>query len=227
MISGEQNFIAIEENLVSARVPGRRDQQEIVVNSDGRRSSDDAFNASCGPAFTFVQDARAVKVRGKLGMVGDIVTMRQQHEIHAAHFLHAFYEGSVEAWRIDEDVAALLGRAHDQIGPRAEARFRCEAAKINVVHDVNGKSCDAGASVEIRHGADGGRGARNERHERAVKFAGILRLLKDARFATVIAKTRGRNLAASVAANATFVDVEFARDILRKPMVNLGHKVVP
>ncbi len=178
-------------------------------------------------AFGFVQDTRAVKVRGKLGMVGDIVTMRQQHEIHAAHFLHAFYEGSGEAWRIDEHVAALLGRAHDQIGPRAEARFRSEAAKINVVHDMNGESRDAGASVQVGGGADGSRGARDKRHERAVKFAGILRLLINTRFAAVVAKAGGRDLTAGVAVDATFVDVEFACDILRKSMVNLGHKVVP
>jgi len=128
---------------MAARVPGSGDQHEIVVNSYGRGSGDDAFDAARGGAFSFVQDARALEVCGELGVVGNVVAVRQQHEIHAAQFFHAFYEGSIEARRIDEHVTALLGRAHDQIGPRAEARFRGEAAKINIVHDMNREGRDA------------------------------------------------------------------------------------
>jgi hypothetical protein len=57
-----------------------------------------------------------------------------------------------------------------------------------------------------------------------MEFVGILRLMKDARFAAVVAKTRGRNLAAGVAVDATFVDVKLTFYILRKPLVNLRHK---
>ena len=56
-----------------------------------------------------------------------------------------------------------------------------------------------------------------------MQFAGILRLMVDARFAAVVAKARGRNLAAGVAIDATRVHEEFACHILREPLVNLRH----
>ena len=37
MIAREQHFIAIEKNLVAARVSGRGDEQEIVVDPQGSR----------------------------------------------------------------------------------------------------------------------------------------------------------------------------------------------
>jgi hypothetical protein len=56
-----------------------------------------------------------------------------------------------------------------------------------------------------------------------VPFAGILRLVEDTGFATVIAKGCWRNLAARVAINATCVYEEFAFHVLREPLVDLRH----
>ena len=112
-----------------------------------------------------VHDARAMEMRGKFGVVGDVVAVREEHEIDAAHFLDAFHERIVETRRIDEDISALLFRAHDQVRPRAEARFRSEAAKINVIHDVGRKSFDAGAGAAAGHCADGSGRAGDQRHE--------------------------------------------------------------
>jgi len=211
---------------MAARVSGRGDQQEILVNMHRRGSGDDPFDASRGGTFAFVQHARTVEVRCKFGVIRDVIAVRQQHEIDAAHFFHALHKWSVEARRIDKDVAALLGRTHDQIGPCTEARLRGEAAKINIVHDVNGKRGDPGSCIEVGNGPNRRSGARNERHERAVQFAGVSRLVKNARFSALIAEAGGRNLSAGVAVDATFVDVKFAGNILRKALVNLSHKVV-
>ena len=182
----------------------------------GARSGDDALDAARRGAVAFVHDARAMEMRGKFGVVGDVVAVREQHQIHAAHFFDAFHQGSVEARGIDQDVAALLRRAHDQVGPRAEARFRSEAAIVDIVHDVHGKRCDPGAGAAMGNGADGCGRARDQRHERAMQFAGICGLLVDAGFAAVIAEARRRDLAAGVAVDAACVDVEFALDILRR-----------
>ena len=50
MIACEQHFIAIEKKLVAARVSGRGDELEIVVDPQGSRSRDDALDAARGGA---------------------------------------------------------------------------------------------------------------------------------------------------------------------------------
>ena len=111
MIPGEQHFVAIEKNLVAARVARRGDELEIIVDPHGSRPRNDALDAARGGAVRFVHHARAMEMRGKFGVVGDIVAVREEHEIDAAHLLDAFYQRIVEARRIDQDVAALLLRA--------------------------------------------------------------------------------------------------------------------
>jgi hypothetical protein len=225
MVPCEKHFIAIQKNLVAARVSGRGDELEIVVDTHRSRPRNDALDAARRGAVRLMHDAGAMEVRSKFGVVRNIIAMREEHKIYAAHFLDAFRERIVETRRIDEDVAALLRWAHDQVGPRAEARLRIESAIVNVIHDVNGKSLDAGAGAAMGHSADGSGRARDKRHQCPMQFAGILRLMEDARFAAVVAKTRGRNLAARVAIDATRVHEEFACNILRETFVNLRHRL--
>jgi len=162
-------------------------------------------------------------MRGEFGVVGDVIAVREEHEIDAAHFLDAFREGIVETRRIDEDVSALLLGPHDQVRPGAEARFRCEAAEINIVYHMHRKRFDAGAGAAARDGPDGSSRAGHQRHECAVKLAGILRLMVNAGFAAVIAKAAWSDLAAGVAIDATRVHEEFAGRVLREPLFDLRH----
>ena len=97
MIPGEQDFLAIEKYLMAARVSGRGDELEIAVDPQGSRSCDDALDAAGCSAVRFVHDTGAMEVRGKFGVIGDIVAVREEHEIYAAHFLDALCEGIVEA----------------------------------------------------------------------------------------------------------------------------------
>jgi hypothetical protein len=62
----------------------------------------------------------------------------------------------------------------------------------------------------MRFGSDGSGWAGNERHERAMQFARILRLMVDAGLAAVIAEDGGSDLAAGVAVDAGGVDEEVA-----------------
>jgi hypothetical protein len=91
---------------------------------------------------------------------------------------------------------------------------------------VNGKSRDARACAAARHSTDGSGRAGDERHERSVKFTGILGLMVDARLAAVVVKTRRRNLAARVAIDATRVHEEFTFHVLGEPLANLRHWIL-
>ncbi len=45
-----------------------------------------------GGAVPFVHHTRAMEMRGKLGVVRNIITVRKEHEVHSAHLLDAFYQ---------------------------------------------------------------------------------------------------------------------------------------
>ena len=91
VVACEENFISIKKNLVAARVSRSGDELQIGVNWQGSRSGDDALDASRRGGFRFVQDSRAMEVGRKFCVVGNIVAMREQHELNAAHFLHALH----------------------------------------------------------------------------------------------------------------------------------------
>src|ERR1700692_173782 len=153
MVPCEQYFIAVEKKLVAAGMSGRGDELEIIIDLQESHTCDNSLDAARCGAVSLVHDARAMEMRGEFGVVGDVIAMREKHEIDAAHLLDAFYAGIVEPRRIDQDVAALFLRANDQVGPCTEAGFRRETAKIDIVHNVGRKRFDAGA------GASAGRGA--------------------------------------------------------------------
>ena len=53
MVASEEHFVAIEKNLVAARVTGRGDELKIGIDPQGSRSGDDALDASrCGAPFS-------------------------------------------------------------------------------------------------------------------------------------------------------------------------------
>src|ERR1700674_1311737 len=106
MIACEEHSIAIEKNLVAARVSGRGDELEIVIDPQGSRSGNDALDATRCGAVPLVHDARAMEMRGKFGMVGDIIAVREKHEMDAAHLLDVICQGIVEPRGIDQDVAS-------------------------------------------------------------------------------------------------------------------------
>ena len=160
---------------------------------------------------------------GKCDVVSNIVTVRKEHKIHAAHFFDALYERRCKSRGIDQHVPALLLRTNDQIRPRSETRFRCEAAKVNIVHNVNRKRGDARAGAAVRRCADRSSRTRNQRHQCAMQLAGIVRLPVNAGLSAMVAKTRGRDLPASIAIDAGGVHEELAVHVFRQALSDLGH----
>src|SRR5689334_20344933 len=96
MIAGEQYFIAIVKNLMSARMSGCGDELKITVDTHRRCSRDDALDAASGGALRFMHDARATEMRGEFGVVRNVIAVRKKHEIHTAHFFDTPDQGIVE-----------------------------------------------------------------------------------------------------------------------------------
>jgi hypothetical protein len=112
---------------------------------------------------------------------------------------------------------------NDQIGPAAVAVRGGEAAEVDVFDDLVGEGLNAFASAVTGDGADGRGRAGDQGHQREPQFGRIARLAVHARFATVIAKAGGGDLAASVAVDAGFVHVELAFDIFGETPLGLSH----
>ncbi len=167
----------------------------------------------CCSMVSLMHHARAMKTRGKLCVVGDIVAVRKEHEAHASHLFDTLCQGSCESRGIDQYVSASILGPHDQVRPCAKACFRGEAAEIHVVHDVHRECFNARASAAVRHGANRSGRTGDQRHEGAMLLPGIPRLAVDDGLIAVFAKTRRRNLAAGVAVDAAVIHVEFAFDV--------------
>jgi hypothetical protein len=165
-----------------------------------------------------------VKMLGKYRMIGNIVAVREQYEAHAAHLLDSLHQRRVESRRIDQNISPLLRRSYDQVRPCAEAGLGIESAVVDIVHDVNREGLHSRKSAAARFGADRCGGASDERHQGAMDFAGIPRLMVNAGLPAVIAEDSGRDLPARIAINATGVHKEVARDILGEAFSNLSHK---
>lgn len=124
VVAGEENFVAIEKDLMAAGVAWRGDDYELIVEADFIFAGDDVLDAEVRGSVARVHDARAMEVRGEPCVVGDVVAMREEHEIDAAHLLDALHQGRIEARGIDQNIAAALLRPDDEVGPAAVAKSR-------------------------------------------------------------------------------------------------------
>jgi hypothetical protein len=88
-----------------------------------------------------------------------------------------------------------------------------KAAKVDVLGDARGIGVHGRARVVVCERADGGGRAGDESHQRALRLVRRFGLAIDARLLAVVAKRRGRDLAAGVAVDARRIDVEIARDV--------------
>jgi hypothetical protein len=80
--------------------------------------------------------------------------MRKKHRLSTAERFDLLYQRAIKAWRIHKYVAAFLKRAHDQITPGAETRFRGETAEIDVLVDETREGIDSNPGVMSSDGAD-------------------------------------------------------------------------
>src|ERR1051325_9108848 len=120
VIASKQDFVSIEKYLVSTRVPRRWNDQQIIIDAHYLRARDHLLDAASGGAIPFMHNAPAFKVLGKLCMISDIVLVREEHDLDAAHVFDLARQRRIEPWRVDQYIALW---PYNQVRPRAKARL--------------------------------------------------------------------------------------------------------
>src|SRR4051812_2447201 len=115
MVAGEQEFVTVEIDHVAARVARRRDGEQSVRYHLWRIALDHLLNAEPRGAVGGVHHAPAAELRRELGVVSDIVAVREQHRPDTTEFPDAADERRVETRRIHQHVPALALRTLDEI----------------------------------------------------------------------------------------------------------------
>lgn len=215
MIAREQKLVAIKEDHVSASVTRCWDHEQIAVELNRIDAADDAFDVVTRRAVVGVHDSLAAESFAKQLVIGDVVLMRQQHLTDAAHRVDAFDQLCGETRRVDQQVAAFVLRADNQVTPGAERIFRSETAEVNVVSDLSRESVDADMRIVLFGGTDRPGWTSDEGHHCLACFVAGFRLVMDAALIAVIAKDSRRELTASVAVDAGGIYKEITRYILR------------
>ena len=132
---------------MAAGVAGRGNQEQVAVEPHLFLAGDAPLDLLAGSGaaaqFVAVHHARAAEVRRELRVIGDIVTVGEKHQLHAAHAFDALHQRRREARGIHQHVAALTWRTHDEVRPRPEARLRGKAAEVDIADNGFGKSPDA------------------------------------------------------------------------------------
>ena len=155
MIAGKQKLLPVKKDYVTSSMSRRRNGEQIIVELNGFGAVNYLLDAETrGPIIT-MHDSFAAKSLVKQLVIRDIVLVSEKHSSDAAHRFDSFEQLTREAGRVDQNVAL---RASDQVAPRAKARFRSEATKVNVVFERQGKGIDAGVSVVSLSGANRSRG---------------------------------------------------------------------
>ena len=76
MIAGEKKFLAIQKNNMAARVSRRRDDEQVLVESNRLLAFDNSFNAYSRGAVFGVHHTLAAKLISKQLMISNIVAVR-------------------------------------------------------------------------------------------------------------------------------------------------------
>src|SRR5262245_56300271 len=208
---------------MAASVARRRDDEKVAIQPRLRFAFDDALYAEPDCAVGLAHHALAAELPGEGRVIGYVIPVRQEHRPDSAEFSDPPDERRGEARRINQHVAARFIRADDQITPRPIARFRSEAAEIDVFGDERWKRSDGLAQFVFRKRADGCCRAGDQSLESLADFGRRLRLAVDARLIAVVAEMGRRDLAARVAVDARVVNKEIARDVLRQSPLPVSH----
>src|SRR5205814_616656 len=154
VIAREEILVFVEQHGVAARVPRRRDDDEVSVEAHGVSALNYVLDAVARGVVVRVHDAASAEVARELFMVGHVVAVREEDRADAAHRFNLSDERAREARRINEDVAAPCFWPHDEITPRAETRLRVEAAVVDVLINLFGEGLDADARIVLPRRAD-------------------------------------------------------------------------
>ena len=216
MIAGKKKLISIEQNRVPARVAWNWNGDQITIELKCIIALNNLFDAEALRAVIAVHDSLAIKFYREPSVIGDIIFVRQKHPAHAAHRFDLFHEVRRETRRIDQHIAAFAIGSNDQITPRAEARFRVEAAIENISRKQLRKGVDPDVRIVMLESSNRTGWTSDQRHQGSLRFRFGSRLTKNDRGIAGFRKRFGRDLPARIAIDARRINVEITGDILRK-----------
>lgn len=139
VIACEQDLIPVQENLMPLRMTRRRKTHQAGLQRNGAFALGDTLDAQTCSSVSFVHDPGTSEVGGKLRMVGNVVSMRQEHLTDTPQGFDLSDERPGKAGRVNENVAPIRGAAHDEVRPGAKIRFGRKPAEVHVGRDVLGK----------------------------------------------------------------------------------------
>ena len=166
-------------------------------------------------AIIGVHQALAAKLFREAGMIGNVITMRQKHQVHSAGRFDLFYELRGEARRVNQNIAAFGFRSRDQITPRAKAGLGREATEVNILGDIFRKCIDADVRVMRLDRSNRCGRTSDQSHQCAFDFPGAFRLMVNDRSVVILGECLRCDLPTGVAIDAGRVDVEISGNILR------------
>ena len=202
MIAGEEILISIKQDHVSAGVTGNWNRHQIMIESDRIVAAYHVLDPKSSSAIIGVHHALAAKLFREAGMIGNVITMRQKHQVHSAGRFDLFYELRGEAWRVNQNIAAFGFRSRDQITPRAKAGLGREATEVNILGDILRKCIDADARLVMLDRSNRGGRTSDQRHQCAFDFASAFRLMMNDRSVVILGEGLRCDLPAGVAVDA-------------------------
>src|SRR5438046_6835506 len=135
-------------------------------------------------------------------MIGDIITMRQEHQTHSSSRFDLFYELRGEAWRVNQNIAAFGFRSRHEITPRAKAGLGRESTEVNILGDILWKCIDADVRVVMLDCSNRSGGTSHQRHQCALDFPGAFRLIMNDRSVVILGECLRCDLSAGVTVDA-------------------------
>src|SRR5437016_2035916 len=84
MIAGEEILISIKQHHVSAGVTGNWNRHQIMIESDRIVAAYHVLDPKSSSAIIGEHYSPAAKLSRDPSMIGNVITMRQKHQVHSA-----------------------------------------------------------------------------------------------------------------------------------------------
>ena len=202
MIAGEEILISIKQDHVSTCVTGNWNRDQIMIEFDRIVAAYHALDPKSSSAVIGVHYSLAAKLLREARMIGNVIPMSQEHQVHSAGRFDLSYKLRGEAWRVNQNIAAFGFRSRDQITPRAKAGLGREATEVNILGDILRKCLDADARVVMLDRSNRGGRTSDQRHQCAFDFASAFRLMMNDRSVVILGEGLRCDLPAGVAVDA-------------------------
>jgi hypothetical protein len=174
VIAREEEAFPIEECHAAARMAGDRDGKQVGRELDRVVALEARFHVP-GPGIEIrhMKDALATEAPRKLGMVGHVVAVREDHSSDAPECLEPIHERTPCPRRINEQIALV---ALDEIARRAERALGGIPAVVDAPVDEVGQRRHCVYETNLADAADRARRTRHDRHPGSQRLIGRGRL---------------------------------------------------